>query len=401
LQGSIVALVQRPVPHRAFIWPIDIVASDQVAGFGYVMALKERRFISFAQMLNHDPPQFRTIIAIGREVVDAFAALHASGLCYRDINFGNLWVDPARAEVAILDNDNVGLDSGDVFVKGSHQFMAPEVVRDEQLPSTVTDLYSLAVFLFYLFVHGHPLEGIRTNASYSWADSQHETETELLLRNFGRDPLFVFDPDDPSNRPPPGSPVTTWWWIYPGFFRHLFVKSFTTGLRDASLTGRVTEGVWRRALVRLSDHVSECQCRASVFYDPHDVAKACWNCGNVPLVPPLLQLPGRTVVLCEGATITSRDPRRDPRRDSGREDRSREDRGREQTLAAVVRQPNKAGYRFLLRNLTTEVWTVAPEGEEIKTVAPSQLLGARPMAIDFGPVKGTIVVAAQGSTGHW
>jgi serine/threonine protein kinase len=45
-------------------------------------------------------------------LVDAFAALHSAGLCYRDISLGNLRVDPAAREAAIIDVDNVGVDGG-------------------------------------------------------------------------------------------------------------------------------------------------------------------------------------------------------------------------------------------------------------------------------------------------
>ena len=74
------------------------------------MPLLEPRFVSLAQVLNEDPqPSFRVIITIGRELVNAFAALHSAGLCYRDISFGNLRVDPAACEAAIIDVDNVGV----------------------------------------------------------------------------------------------------------------------------------------------------------------------------------------------------------------------------------------------------------------------------------------------------
>jgi hypothetical protein len=58
------------------------------------------------------PPSFRVITTIGRELVDAFAALHSAGLCYRDISFGNLRVDQAAREAEIIDVDNVGVDGG-------------------------------------------------------------------------------------------------------------------------------------------------------------------------------------------------------------------------------------------------------------------------------------------------
>src|SRR5262245_39127676 len=119
LRKSIAALVERGRPHRSFIWPIDLVASGELTGFGYVMPRLEARFSSFAQLVARpEQPPFRVVITIGRHLISAFEALHSAGLCYRDISFGNLWVDADKADVAIIDNDNVGLDSGEVFVWG-------------------------------------------------------------------------------------------------------------------------------------------------------------------------------------------------------------------------------------------------------------------------------------------
>jgi eukaryotic-like serine/threonine-protein kinase len=377
LRTSISALVERPRPHPAFVWPIDIVVSDQFEGFGYVMRLLEPRFVSFARMLA-DQPTFRTIVTVARKLVDAFAALHASGLCYRDISFNNLYVDPIRSEVAIIDNDNVGLDGGDIFVKGTNQFMAPEIVRDEALPSTVTDLYSLAVFLFILFMRGHPLEGMRAISSYTWAQPDHVSEYKLLLRNYGFAPLFVFDPVDDSNRPTPESPLLVYWPIFPRFFRDLFTRSFTDGLIDASLSGRITGSVWRRALLHLADTHATCACNAAIFFDPDEPGRPCWRCGRVPAAQPLLRLPGRTVVLSEGAVITS--------------DHLRRDRAYDESVAVVEAHPSEPG-AVVLRNLSGATWTVEPEAEEAKLVAPTQRLGVRPMSIDFGAVKAQIALS--------
>lgn len=131
MRTSITALIQRGrPPHPAFVWPIDLVSSDPLPGFGYVMPLLEPCFVSPAQLLNTErQPSFRVITTIGRELVDAFAALHSAGLCYRDISFGNLRVDPAAREAAIIDVDNVGVDGGSALVKGTGPFMAPELLR--------------------------------------------------------------------------------------------------------------------------------------------------------------------------------------------------------------------------------------------------------------------------------
>ncbi len=378
LRKSITGLLQRRrPPHKAFVWPIDLVSSDQVPGFGYVMPLLEPRFMSLAHLLNQrEQPSFRVVTTLGRELVDAFAVLHGTGLCYRDISFGNLRVDPQACEVAIIDVDNIGTDGGQALVKGTGPFMAPEVLRDEALPSTVTDLHSLAVFLFYMLMHAHPLEGTRTDASYHW-NGDRPPDADLTVHNFGSAPLFAFDPDDPANRPLPGDPVNLWWSIYPLSFRRVFIRAFTVGLHDASLYGRVKESSWRRALLSLSDSVSSCPgCGAATFYDPEQPGQRCWGCHQPLPVPPRLELPGGTLVLSDGAVLTSHHLRRD--------------RGYRKTCAVVEQHPGRPG-RVVLRNLTDKTWTVAPEGEQPKRVAPSVRLGVRPMLIDFGDVQGRIL----------
>jgi hypothetical protein len=254
--------------------------------------------------------------------------------------------------------------------------MAPEVVRREAFPSSVTDLYSLAVFLYYLFVHGHPLEGLRTEQTFSWGTAPHDSEGELATRYFGTDPLFVFDPRDDSNRPLPGDPMWTWWPIYPRFFREVFERAFTAGLTDTSGTARVSEGVWRRALLRLGDCVAVCSCKASVFYDTGDPGAACWNCGQVPPRPPVLQLPGGTVVLSEGGAVTSHHLRRDRDYDT--------------IVGAVEAHPSLPG-QVVLRNVGKQAWTMKPEGEPPKRVEPARRLAVRAMTIDFGSVRGRIL----------
>ncbi len=79
------------------------------------------------------------------------------------------------------------------------------------------------MFLFYLFCHGHPLEGAAVDASYNSGEPQRPSDHELLLKHFGYEPLFIFDPENPANRPNPGHPVNNWWPVYPRFFQQMFV----------------------------------------------------------------------------------------------------------------------------------------------------------------------------------
>jgi len=197
------------------------------------------------------------------------------------------------------------------------------------------------------------------------------------MRNFGIEPVFIFDPENPSNRPVPGDRALTWWPIYPEQCRRVFTRAFTAGLRDASLNGRVTEGTWRRVLLGLHDCVCGCPaCRAALFYDPEQARPCCWNCSAPLPVPVTLKLRGSLLVLSEDAVLTSHHLNRD--RDY-------------RTACAVVEADPRQPGRSVLRNLTARTWTVVPDGEEPKRVAPDQRLGIRPMRIDFGPARGQIL----------
>jgi hypothetical protein len=206
-----------------------------------------------------------------------------------------------------------------------------------------------------------------------------------LLKHYGREPIFVFDPVNNANRPLQDSPVRNWWSIYPKFFRKLFVRSFTTGLTDPSLTGRLTEGMWRKGLRRLADCVMQCgNCEAAMFFDPDDPGHRCWSCGTIPPPPLLLTAPGHILVLTAGAVLTGRHLKWPAMADK--------------VLAEVETDPRYPG--MLLRNRTDEVWTIEPAGEETKKVKPGHRLLARPMTIEFAG-KQAAVERAPGGEGSW
>jgi eukaryotic-like serine/threonine-protein kinase len=387
MQRHIDNLIGLPCPHKDFVWPMDLVVSENLPGFGYLMPLVDRgRFIDLRVMLRNSTPadvgsepvfQLRSLTSIGRKIVEAFEALHGAGLCYRDISLGNVMVDPIRAEIAIIDNDNVGLAAERTFIAGTKGFMAPEIVRHDEdvYPSTATDLFSLAMLLFWLFIKRDPLRGIRAEAAGAWDNDRRVSETTVHMETYGFDPLFVFDPSDPSNRPPPGDVGYSLWSFYPTFFRRLFVQSFTDGLAP-SLIGRVIEGRWRRALLRLADSISVCRCSAVVIYDSEEPGRPCWRCGDLPPNPMLLDLPGGTVVLSQGATITSHHLNKHSSHD--------------EVVATAEIPTNTAVYAMTLRNQSATTWKVVPEGEGTRSVEPDHLLGVRPMSIDFGTARGQI-----------
>jgi eukaryotic-like serine/threonine-protein kinase len=353
-------LIERGSPDARFLWPIEIAKAPGRASFGYVMPLRDPSTVGLADLLTGkvDVP-FSTVCTLGMELADTFLSLHNQGLCYRDISFGNVFFDPRTGRPLICDNDNVGIDGGTRSgVLGTRRFMAPEIVRREAAPSTATDLYSLAVLLFYVLMIGHPLVGRRELDFATW-----DEHAESVL--FGREPTFVFDPDDRSNEPLAdlhGSMLTNWG-IYPDHIRRLFIQAFTTGLTDP-VNGRVRESVWRSALARLRDHVMRCPaCSKESFWRPGVTEARCWSCDR-PLGDPVRAvIDDRQVVLNPNTALYRHHLALDY--------------DFETVIARIATHPQRPG-RFGLRNETSATWTVdLPSGTTV-TAEPGQAVGLLP-----------------------
>jgi len=156
---------------------------------------------------DHNSPDFPT------SAMDGYALKH------KDLEFGRLKIssiNPAGSELhdevrdgyciktftgslmpqgadTLIPIENVTVDGeGEAFVDGTPRFMAPEIVRGEAKPSTQTDLFSLAVLLFYLFMMHHPLNGKR-----EW--EIHCLDLPAMRKLYGTEPVIIFDPNGNSD----------------------------------------------------------------------------------------------------------------------------------------------------------------------------------------------------------
>ena len=204
-----------------------------------------------------------------------FQQLHTRGLCYQDLNFGSFFVDPIRGGVLICDADNITVEGLLGGVLGTPKFMAPEVVRRETIPSSGTDLYSMAVLFFYALFQWHPLEGKREAAI-----RERTPETQLQL--YGREPLFLFDPSSDANGPVAG----THDWVVARWMRcRPRCASSSCGPSPTGCTAprRACSTEWRSAMARLRDAVTPCpSCSFEIPMDvaANEVVPACPLCGG-------------------------------------------------------------------------------------------------------------------------
>ena len=381
-------LVKEPPPSNAFLWPLDMAYANGVPGFGYIMKLREPRYKGLLDLVtNRIDPKFRELVTVGLALADNFYKLHAKGLCYRDISFGNAFFDPKTGEVLICDNDNVTENrSQKVSVLGTPDFMAPEIVRREAVPSRQTDLYSLAVLLFYIFHIQHPLVGKRILTTKCW---DLPSRTKLL----GTEPLFIFDPQDKSNEAvdrsvdplgEAGANALVYWPMFPQFLRDTFTQAFTVGLKDAD-HGRVTEGEWRRVLSQLRDSIFYCAaCGAENFYDPAIVKGTggkpvdCWSCKKELRLPFRIRI-GKSIVMLthEGKLFPHH---LDPTKDFDFAKPSAE-------VTAHPSDPSIWG----LKNCTTEKWVATMPDNSLRDIEPGRNVRlADKTKVNFGKVEGDI-----------
>lgn len=376
---SLAYLVERGAPSSRFLWPTGLARVPGVGGFGYLMPLRPSDYQGLAGLLQGVDDRgtplevpWLTVVGVAYQLSKAFLQLHALGLCYRDINYGNVFFHPRSGAVLVCDNDNVGVDGSPGGVMGVPGFMAPEVVlllagmdtHGAALPSARTDLHSLAVTLFLILHLAHPLEGAKTQTGV--------IDVNWQLEHFGYDPVFVFDPRDERNRPT-DDVVVRYWHAYPRFVQDLFTTAFTDGLRDPD--ARVRESVWVTAMLRLRDLLAECPaCHQTAFVDPDRPGRPCVRCATA--LEPLgrLEVGRHRVLLAPRSRLWSDHLGGDS--DSA-------------SIAGRVEAHPTDPHRFGLRNHTGTTWTATMPGGDCHEVAPGRAVElVDGTLLDFGIAQG-------------
>ena len=361
-------------PSGHFLWPLAMV-SDRGGDFGYLMDLRPRGFADFSDVLNNRAA-FKSLdaaVLCALNIVAGFKALHRAGKSYQDLNDGNFFVNPATGAVLICDNDNVAPDGENLGIGGKPGYMAPEVVRGQAKPGTLTDQHSLAVVLFKLFMRHDPLMGR--------AFVQSVCITEAAERRlYGDSPVFIFDPCDASNRPVPGihaNPLRLWP-LFPPYIRQAFERSFCRGMKDPA--ARLTEHEWQKLLVRLRGEILSCGCGAQFFAaqvraEVKNGMFACPGCGAPQAFPALLRIKDMPVHLGAGSRLYACHTDMDS--------------GDFASETGRVLGKGGAGSPLRLRNTSQEPWLRADPGGP--PVRPGGSCVIRPgMTLRFHGVKGTI-----------
>lgn len=239
-------------PSKEFLWPLA-VTEEHGGSFGYIMELRPDEFKDFAHILNAKVKYKNTDVVVnaGLNMINAFMQLHKKGFSYQDLNDGNFFINPENGDVLICDNDNVAPWGESFGVAGKSRYMAPEIVVGTNKPNLDTDLFSLSVILFMLIFIAHPFDGARVVACPCLTE-------EFEYKLYGENPVFVWDPDDDSNRPVRGihSNLINLWPLFPRYLHDAFIQSLGKGAK--TINSRLRETEWRDIFIRLKDDIIWC-----------------------------------------------------------------------------------------------------------------------------------------------
>jgi len=225
---------------------------------------------------------------------------------------------------------------------------------------------------------GHPLMGRKSLAIRCWDGPARE-------KLFGKEPVFIFHPDDHSNaaadltQDPTGEAggnAILYWNMYPKPFRDVVTKAFTEGV--ASPDSRVTEYEWINALSSLRDSLFKCSCGASAFYDVEAVkasggnwAPPCRKC-RAPLKLPFRIRLGKSIVLLNADSQLF-------------QHHIKGDRDFSTVVAKMKPHPTDPSI-WGLQNLSPQKWTATLPNGELRDVEPGKSVPLAPgVKIQFAP----------------
>lgn len=270
-------------------------------GFGYLMELIPPGYVPFTDILNARVKfsGLYSVVNAAVRITSAFRELHNSGRSYQDLNDGGFFIRPTDGDVLICDCDNIAPYGEHLGIAGKPGYMAPEIVRGEKAPDKLTDRWSLAVVLFRLLLRGDPLEGRKVLNSVCLTEDAER-------RHYGFEPIFVYDPDNDSNRPVRGvhNNIIKFWRIMPDYIRDAFTQSFTVG--SAQPEKRLIEKQWLDLLIRMRNDICACSCGAQGFISgsEHDSeGRVICPCGEHYQPPLALHLGRQRILLFDGARL--------------------------------------------------------------------------------------------------
>lgn len=333
-------------PSDAFLWPEDLTEKQQ-GSYGYIMRLRPKNYYEFGNFLlaKVSFKSFSAMLSAAMKICNGFMMLHRFGYSYQDLNDGNFFIDPNSGDVLICDNDNVMPQGEKSGIMGKARYMAPEIVAGG-IPDKYSDRFSLSVILFMLFYVNHPFEGAKVVACPCMTENYEK-------RFYGSEAVFIYDPNDTSNLPVRGihQNVIRRWPVMPKLLRDTFIQEFNQEKLKNPNT-RMIEQNWEKIISQVRDSLIVCQhCGEETFVDTSLPSYKCMNCSKDNDLTKKLMFANRSLPLLNKCFIYI---------------------DNDNVPDGIVTVDN-TGF-LLIKNISTESWTVETPSGKIKTVEPQDVL---------------------------
>ena len=310
IRKNLITLIKTPIldvhgnklPH--FVPPLDIV--NLSSGFGYIMEKVDTdTYKSVVKIINHYEfyPDAKILCKFCKDFAEFYKTIHLKGWCYKDINEGNIYINPKTGDFWVIDCDNISVPSVKTIL-GTPCYMAPEVYRTET-PDTKSDYFSIAAFFFRLLIGSYPMDGP--------AGEKYMLQKELTLDAaapyiYGTNALFAFHPTDKRNavymdtKNEDYRVQTRKWNALPKQIKKCMIQTFVTALPYDKRQLRTNDVQWIQCFEELEKkHLVQCKkCKKFNFSN----RKTCYSCGkDLPIAPPPPPTPPKYEVVFRYARI--------------------------------------------------------------------------------------------------
>jgi serine/threonine protein kinase len=361
--------IEKGKPSNLFLWPEDLTINEGSA-FGYIMDLRPDEYVEFPKFLI-GKVGFASITAMNNAAMQITAGLkqlHGRGYTYQDLNDGNFFINPKNGNVLICDNDNVfpyGKDSG---ISGKARYMAPEIVAKGGKPDIWTDRYSLAVILFLLWTNNHPLEGKAACPVYM--DTEHEKKI------YGTKPVFIYDPEDKSNRPVQGihRGAIERWPFLPEYLKEQFFNVFSKELLLNDPKKRIMDQEWLKIFIRMRAEIYKCPFCSEVYFADPVTPNECPKCKTKNVFPFYIKIYKYNLPVHQRAKIYACHTKNDP-----------------DMFEILEGEVTQTGDEFQLKNVSTDKWTVTKGKKTNHVMLNDTITLKKGMEINFGQSKAEII----------
>ena len=262
------------------VLPITTVDCEGDA-FGYIMELVDLQdYTTIKKAWCGKYPSCDAICKIIQNFARFFETIHSSyGMCYKDVNEGNIFFNPSTGAIKIIDNDNIGY--ADKFtIKGTSGYMAPEVILGAK-PDHNSDKFSFAVFVYRLLVGGYPFEGPYTE-EYCVKNDVLPYDAKKVI--FGSHAVFVWNPHDRKNsienvNDSQIQGQVAYWKKIPDSVKYMFISTFAINLSQDRRAERTTDADWRERFSEIENNLVKCpKCGKITFSE----SGKCFEC-SAPL----------------------------------------------------------------------------------------------------------------------